>query len=173
MPTLVVLLLVVLETFSPAPAELTIPLAEYRAKILREDLATRLPRSDAAAAALPISGPIPFQPGDDLTDGRYALRGQLTEDQMVRLIAAYFPERYHTWALAVALCESTWYTFAESPISTAAGLWQFIRTTWNWVAGETGTGTYASGAVFDAYDQARNASWLVQNGGKQHWVCKG
>ncbi len=92
---------------------------------------------------------------------------------MAGLISIYFPERWQTWALKVSKCESTWLTTAKNPRSSAAGLFQFIRSTWDWVAGETGTPSYDQGGVWDVTHQMVNAAWLVQNGGPQHWVCKG
>lgn len=116
---------------------------------------------------------VPYDPdGDHSMETQFD--GHLTEAEMQTLVAMHFPPEYRQWALDVSWCESRWYTRAENPRSTAAGLWQFLRSTWNWVAGETGTGSYESGAVFDAHAQAINAAWLVnpKNGGKSHWVCK-
>ena len=114
---------------------------------------------------------VPYDPdGDHSMETQFD--GHLTQAEMQTLISMHFPEEWHEWALNVSWCESRWYTRAENPRSTAAGLWQFLRSTWNWVAGETGTGSYESGAVFDAHANAINAAWLVQNGGPSHWVCK-
>lgn len=103
----------------------------------------------------------------------YAFEGhQFDEERMTDLIAVYFPAQWRTWALRVSECESGWYTTAKNPRSTAAGLFQFKRSTWNWVAGETGTPRYDSGGVWEVHHQMINAAWLVQNGGPQHWVCR-
>jgi hypothetical protein len=97
---------------------------------------------------------------------------QLSELEMSNLIDHYFPDPLHDWALRVSKCESRWYTTAKNPRTSAAGLFQFKRSTWDWVADQTGTPSYDQGGVWEVNHQMVNAVWLVQNGGKQHWVCK-
>jgi hypothetical protein len=105
--------------------------------------------------------------------GRPSIGLQLTETEMVSLIAAHFAPEWQRWALTVSRCESGWLSNAKNPGSTAAGIWQFIRTTWDWVSTETGSPTYDAGGVWEVNWQMVNTSWLVENGGPQHWVCKG
>lgn len=146
-------------------------LTDYRIETAREIVASRLPVEDATAYESdtpPIVVTVAAAPSTPKTPAGV----HLTEQQMIDLIAAYFPAEYHTWALNVSKCESGWYTTADNPVSTAAGLFQFLRSTWDWVAGITGTASYDAGGVWDIDSQMRNAAWLVVNGGKQHWVCK-
>ncbi len=99
---------------------------------------------------------------------------QFDEEGMTRLIAVYFPAEWRSWALRVSKCESGWLTNAKNPRSTAAGLFQFLRSTWDWVSENTGTPDYDSGGVWEVHHQMVNAAWLVDpaNGGPSHWVCK-
>jgi hypothetical protein len=65
--------------------------------------------------------------------------------------------------------ESRGFADADNPRSSAAGLFQFIRKTWDGVAAKTGTGDYASGAPYRPCANVRNAAWLATNSGWHHW----
>jgi len=97
---------------------------------------------------------------------------QFNEQEMRNLVEAYFPADRVEWALRVSKCESRWLTTAKNPRTSAAGLFQFKRSTWDWVADQTGTPDYDEGGVWEVHSQMINAAWLVENGGRQHWVCK-
>jgi hypothetical protein len=92
---------------------------------------------------------------------------------MTGLIADYFPEEWRSWALNVSKCESNWYTAAANPTSSAAGLFQFLHGTWDWVSEETGAPPYDYGGVWEVNWQMINAAWLVQHAGPSQWECKG
>ena len=98
---------------------------------------------------------------------------QFAEGELRELVEAYFPARWHDWAMQVSWCESRWTTNAKNRRSSAAGLFQFLRSTWDWVADHTGTPDYDSGGVWEVHSQLTNAAWLVTNEGPGHWVCKG
>jgi len=89
------------------------------------------------------------------------------------LVETYFPEDWVEWGLRIMQCESKGDPNAKNPESTAAGLFQFLKGTWNWVAVEQlGFSTYESGAVYDPELNVRAAAWLLANGGTSHWTCK-
>lgn len=169
MPTLLLVAAVLLPLPGPELAEMTEARDAYRAEIQREDLTARLPISDATVASY---NPTPYSGIVDRSGP--PLGAHLSKEEMTRLIAAYFPEQHRVWALRVSRCESNWYTAAKNPRSSAAGLFQFLRSTWDWVAGETGTPSYDQGGVWEVHSQMVNAAWLVDpnNGGRSHWVCK-
>lgn len=76
-------------------------------------------------------------------------------------------------ALKVMSCESGGNPDAKNASSTAAGLFQFLRGTWDWVAPKIGLGSYDSGAVFDPVANVRAAAWLSKGGTWwAHWQCK-
>lgn len=55
---------------------------------------------------------------------------------------------------------------AQNPTSTASGAYQFVNTTWQQVAQQTGAGTqYASAAQAPPAVQDANALWLLRNYG--------
>ena len=93
-------------------------------------------------------------------------------EQVEALLAASFLEPDMPWARRVSFCESGWNSNAKNRSSTAAGMFQFLRGTWNWVAGVLGFGDYDSGAVYDASLNVQAAAWLYYNEGPSHWVCK-
>ena len=102
-----------------------------------------------------------------------ARRGHPLPPQEVReLIGKYFQPRDEAWALRVSYCESRWDANAKNDYSTAAGLFQFLRGTWNWVASKLSLPSYASGAPYDPEMNVQAAAWLFYNGGPSHWECK-
>jgi len=70
-----------------------------------------------------------------------------------------------SWALRVARCESGYNPNAVNASSGAAGLFQFLRSTW------AGT-PYAASSPFDPVANARAAAWLYVHGGPGNWQCK-
>jgi hypothetical protein len=94
------------------------------------------------------------------------------------LVAEYFdPERVEE-ALSVISCESNGDDTITNPVSGAAGLFQFMETTWDWVAGEMEIGDYAGGAPLDAELNIAAAAWLVDysiandQAAWHHWSCR-
>lgn len=88
------------------------------------------------------------------------------------LVATYFPAENVDRALSVLSCESRGDPYADNPRSTARGLFQFLSSTWNTVAGYTGSPTYDL-AAYDPTWQVINTVWLSKGGSDwSHWVCK-
>ena len=69
-----------------------------------------------------------------------------------------------SWALRVAACESGDNPNAVNASSGAAGLFQFLRSTW-------ARTPYAASSPFDPVANARAAAWLYVHGGPGNWQC--
>lgn len=87
------------------------------------------------------------------------------------LVTVHFPRDWADWGLRIIACESRGNPDAENRRSSAAGLFQFVRATWNRVAAETGAPSYAEGGPLEPYWNVRNAAWLLEHGGPSHWQC--
>lgn len=142
----------VVQEGSLAPDMLT-PLLEVRA-VLHEEEARR------AAAAVQLARP-----------AREVWSGTPGVEQWRPLVAAHFPASQVDTAMRVMACESGGNPSAKNPTSTAAGLFQFLRSTWDWVAGVLGFPSYDQGGPYDPQLAVPAAAWLQANGGWQHWVC--
>jgi Lysozyme like domain len=105
--------------------------------------------------------------------GSTVYRGMGTDVEQWRpLVAAFFPADQVDGALRVMACESGGNPWADNPRSSAAGLFQFLRDTWNRVAVPLGYGDYDSGAVFDAAANTHAASVLSKSGSNWGpWSC--
>lgn len=88
------------------------------------------------------------------------------------LVEAHFRPEDVEWALRVMQCESRGNPDAKNPSSTAAGLMQFLRSTWDRVAAQTGSPSYADGGPFDPEWSIVNAAWLLDHGGPTQWSCR-
>lgn len=83
------------------------------------------------------------------------------------LIEDHFePEDYKT-AIKVIGCESSGYSKAKNPNSTAKGLWQFVDRTWTWVESKL----KIKGSPMDPATSTRFAAFLVYETeqGWGHW----
>lgn len=80
------------------------------------------------------------------------------------IVAAFGP--YAAQATRVAMCESSLNPNAKSPISTASGVFQFLRSTW----AET---PYHAYSPFNAYFNVQAAAWLFHRDGNswREWSC--
>ncbi len=86
------------------------------------------------------------------------------------LVAEYFPAADVDHALCIMAGESGGNPDAKNPSSSAAGLWQFLRGTWdNTVPRSITGGSYASGAVYDPRAATRAAAWLAANVSWDQW----
>lgn len=108
---------------------------------------------------------VPRQPLPDRTWG-----GNV--EQWRPLVETYFAPADVAWAMRVMACESGGDPNAKNRHSTASGLMQFLRGTWDSVAIPLGYGSHASGAVFDPAANIHAASVLFYAEGPHHWVCR-
>jgi len=75
-------------------------------------------------------------------------------------------------AMQILECESHGDPYAKNPRSSAAGLFQFLRGTWDHTAGQLDLPSYAEGGPYDATANIEAAAWLVsEGGGWGHWTC--
>lgn len=73
------------------------------------------------------------------------------------------------WADGIIWRESNWIPTAQNPYSTAAGLAQFLDTTWAW--GSERFGIY--GSPYDPYTNMDMMSAFLAEGEYYHWDCNG
>lgn len=95
-------------------------------------------------------------------------------EQWRTLVASYFPADQVDTAMRVMACESGGNPLAKNPASSAAGLFQFLQGTWDWVAGELGLPSYVQGGPYEPEAAIQAAAWLstpAPGRGWQHWVC--
>lgn len=93
-------------------------------------------------------------------------------EQWRYLVVAYFPADQVDKAMAVMACESGGNPNADNPSSSAAGLFQFLKSTWdNMVPLSVTGGSYASGQVYDPEANVRAAAWLLAAEGWSQWSC--
>lgn len=93
-------------------------------------------------------------------------------EQWRGLVEAYFPAGEVEKAMAVMACESGGNPNADNPSSSAAGLFQFLKSTWdNMVPIEVTGGSYSSGQVYDPEANVRAAAWLLAAEGWSQWSC--
>lgn len=121
--------------------------------------------TEAEYVALTAPPPPPVVPGP--------VYGPLVE-QWRPLVVKYWPADRVSWALAIIECESGGAWWADNPYSTARGLFQFLRSTWNrGPAPALGLPSYDSGAPYNGEWNIQAAAWLFANwGGESQWQCK-
>ncbi len=126
------------------------------------DMATRHPRF--------FGRHVHGSPGRQTPSRRLNVGGPAVE-RWRPLITRYFPNEVGT-ALRIIACESRGNPNAKNPSSSAAGLWQFLRSTWDYAAATTGSPSYAQGGPYDPTWATINAAWLRARGsGWNQWTC--
>jgi hypothetical protein len=73
------------------------------------------------------------------------------------------------WQDDVIMRESGWDVSATNPSSGAAGLAQFLWSTWNWAEGFCGI----YGSPYNGYDAIDMMNCLLEAGQWYHWACNG
>ena len=88
------------------------------------------------------------------------------------LVASYFNASDVDHALCIIAHESKGNPDAKNPRSSAAGLFQFLRSTWdNMVPRSVTGGSYDSGQVYKPEPNTRAAAWLAYNVGWGQWTA--
>lgn len=86
------------------------------------------------------------------------------------LVAGFFPADMVETAMCIMRFESGGNPNAKNRSSTAAGLFQFLKSTWdNMVPRDVTGGSYSSGQVFVPEANVRSAAWLAINVGWSQW----
>jgi Transglycosylase SLT domain len=106
------------------------------------------------------STPPPSPPAPSLVPGREAVK------ELIRDRFASLGSRTQDVALCVAVAESNLDPLAENPTSGAAGLFQFLPSTWPILSELAGRG---GASVFDARANVSVASWTVAEYGWHPW----
>jgi hypothetical protein len=108
----------------------------------------------------------------------HEVNGPYTDDQpgnVARwrsLVTTHFAPDEVDRAMQILECESHGDPYAKNPRSSAAGLFQFLRATWDHAAGQLDLPSYAAGGPYDPTANIEAAAWLVsEGGGWGHWTC--
>ncbi len=89
------------------------------------------------------------------------------------LVSLHFPAEQVDRALCIMNYESRGNPNANNPRSSAAGLFQFLRGTWNGVPTSISGGSYDSGAVYNPEANVAAAAWLWERSGWGPWSVRG
>ena len=91
-------------------------------------------------------------------------------EQWRPLVATYFAAELVPTAMCIMAAESGGNPEARNPRSTAAGLFQFLKGTWDSMVPASVTGgSYSSGQVFNPEANVRAAAWLQAAAGWSQW----
>lgn len=66
----------------------------------------------------------------------------------------------------IAYRESRYQPWATNRSSGAAGLMQYLPSTWRWMSQQAG---YGGASVYDAWSAAHVTAWAIRNGYLSHW----
>ncbi len=180
----IILILAVLFTPVPAQAHTRDELDEYMvAWVVEADTSFNLREMVAEFEDMTARHPWYFDPQPATTRASSTSRARSTwsgnVEQWRLLVAAYFvPEKVNT-AMCILNHETggTGNPNADNPRSSAAGLFQFLRKTWNRVPLSVTGGSYDSGMVYDPEANVAAAAWLQSHSGWGQWtvypLCRG
>ena len=90
------------------------------------------------------------------------------------IVSRQFTGHEYDTAMSIIACESAFNPTAANPHSTARGLWQFLRGTWQWVQADSGLelDDWPDGP-YDPVQATDAARWLKDNAGWSQWECYG
>ena len=113
------------------------------------------PKPSPSPSPTPTPSPMPTDPGPEAV--------------MAMIRADFAPLGSDTVdvALCVADKESSYNPLAENPVTGAAGVYQFIPSSWTSLSGAAGWG---GASVFDAEANVAVAAWTVTNFGWSNWA---
>ncbi len=126
---------------------------------LRKQLEVQFGALVKQATAVRAPNPAPPRPPTGLDPTSVAAIKQIILDAFAALGSAA-----QQWALNVARCESNYNPYAVNRSSGAAGLFQFLPSTW------AASPEHAL-SPFDPVANSRAAAWLYQRSGPSQWVC--
>jgi soluble lytic murein transglycosylase-like protein len=130
-----------------------------RTVALQKQLQAQFAKLVAAVVAQRMQSPAPSQMPLSLDPGSVGAIQAIILDAFAPLGTAA-----QSWALRVAKCESNYNPYAVNRSSGAAGLFQFLPSTW-------AASPYHAQSVFDPVANAHAAAWLYQRSGPGQWVC--
>jgi soluble lytic murein transglycosylase-like protein len=130
-----------------------------RTVALQKQLQGQFAKLVAQVVAQRLQSPAPGQTPISLDPGSVGAIQAIILDAFAPLGAAV-----QSWALRVAKCESNYNPYAVNRSSGAAGLFQFLPSTW-------AASPYHAQSVFDPVANSRAAAWLYQRSGPGQWVC--
>lgn len=151
------------------------------AAVVHEELEALFVEADAVAAAtlanLAVTEAAYDQALTELEEAERRAAALAGVEHWRPLVETYFPEYLVEDALRVMKCESSGNPDAVNPTSGASGLFQFLDTTWAWVAPQVGMGGRSR---FDPEANVASAAWLVDftirtahpRGTWAHWTCQ-
>lgn len=85
------------------------------------------------------------------------------------LVQVWFSSGDVPIAMCLIAAESGGNPGALNTRSSAAGLFQFLRSTWNRIPTSVSGGSYDSGQVYDPEANIRSAAWLKGKSGWSQW----
>jgi Transglycosylase SLT domain len=138
--------------------------ADQQAQIAQLNAQFQQLEAQAAAEAAQAAAEAAAQPAPPATTRAAAVP---TDSIRAIIVAAFSPlgQAAAGWALRVAACESGYNQFAVNRSSGAAGLFQFMPSTW-------AHSPWAAQSPFDPVANSQAAAWLYARSGPGQWVCQ-
>jgi Transglycosylase SLT domain len=138
--------------------------ADQQAQIVQLNAQFQQLQAQAAAESAQAAAEAASQPAPPAT----TRAARVPTDSIRAIIVAAFSslgQAAVSWALRVAACESGYNQFAVNRSSGAAGLFQFMPSTW-------AHSPWAAQSPFDPVANSQAAAWLYARSGPGQWVCQ-